>query len=286
MPDEVLDLLPFIAASPRAADPAVTVRRLHALCRDLGLGDALAASRRLLARGEEIEQAARVELDRAQRRYGIVYQAVLDGSAEVGELAGVLVVEAPWLAADVPGGQAAPAMSALMRAAQDARGRAAAALQAEAATIYQQLQQLADDVVRAVEAQPPIAASVWSSADPALQAIRSNQAGVWAELVRQADTFNKIHQAGQIIRESGGMAGEAMLQIAAPEALAWIWRKWWGPAERLAEIRSTPPPLRLPLAIREGWEPGLWRRSDIPDAPTETVPERGLRDRLFGWVAR
>jgi hypothetical protein len=289
VPDEtpVIELLPFLPAAPGVySEPSARVRVISGLCEELGLHGELAASRALLERAEQTETAARTQVTAASGRFGQAYEGFLRGTVDVDGLAAELAADGVWLDHDVPGGRPSVMMAALMRAAADMRTRAGAVLEAESATLYRKLQRVAGDVVRTAAEQPPLPASVWSATDPALAAARAGSESTWGVLVREADRWATVHRAGEMLRAGGGLGAEAHLSIPAPEGIAFVWRRWWLAVEGLQEARRLPGPLRLVHGIQQQWDPGLWLRSDIPDAPPETAPERGIRDRLLGWVSR
>jgi hypothetical protein len=280
----IIELLPTTPpVSNVYSEPASRVRVLYGWLAELGMATALSASRTLLERADQLEAEARAGVTASQARYDAAYKGVVAGTVTPAELARTLAAEAPWLDADVAGGRAAVAMVALQQAGQDMRAQAAALLEGEGSGLYGRLQAIARDVVREVAALPPLAPAVWSAAtDPGTAAVRAGQGETWADLLRAADKFSKVHQAGALLRRFGGLGAQAMPPGAAPD-LAFLYRAWWVALERLDEVRRLKPPLRLPFGVREGLQPGLWLASELQgDVPDEPEPGRGLLDRLRG----
>jgi hypothetical protein len=282
--DSVIPLLPWAVPLPGSyAEPASRVRILHGWLTELGLPEALSASRRLLTRAEDVEGQARQEQIKAQQRHTAAYRGLVAGEVTIGELAAELAADSVWLDSDVPGGQPAPMMAALMRASADMRAHAAALLEAEGSGIYRQLQDVAQEIVGTVAAEPPLPQRVWSSADPAAECARAGREETWGVFTRAADRWATLHRAGDLLRRVGGLGAQAQLTVPAPEHLAWAWRRWWLALDGLQEWRRLAVPLRLRWSIDHGWQPGLYLRDDVPAGPEDDQPGRGgLLGRLLG----
>jgi hypothetical protein len=275
-----IDLMASPTPGPVRADPVGQVRALFSLCEKLGLRDELAASRRLLARGEELGAAARAAQARARERYRQTVESLFtQQDIDTDAIAQVLVETAPWLDANLqgPAPYASSGMTTMMEAAKQTHGRAGAMLQADAPGIYAKLQKVAAGAVAATAALPELPRSVWSSPQPAAVAVREGHGETMKRLWEESDRFDTCHQAGRICRSSGGLGTQAMLDNA-PEPLGFTVRNWQKAGGELQDFKLIRAPLRLRWMVDRGWEPGLWLRDDLRQAEQQ---RRGSRLRAL-----
>jgi hypothetical protein len=258
-------------------DPAGFVRRVVAMLAEVGLVGELRRSRELLDRAEALAAAARAGRRAAEVRWAAEQQRLVGtGPIEPERLLEALEETRPWLDADVEQGRSAPAMAALMSASERCRSNALHMAGAEASGIYARLQQVAADVVGRVANLPALPAQVWSAlpAQAANVAITSGHEHTWSALVHDGTRFHTVHLAGEMLRATGGLG--VWSAGACPEGVGTVWRRWERAQDGHQAFRRLPGPLRLPHAIREGWEPGLWTAADITGRPAEANPRRGL----------
>ena len=118
-------------AGPGLADACQQVRVAIALADRLELSDALRASRRLIARSEELGQVVREEQARARERRAKELQRLVTGTTKpaIPVVLATLGETLPWL--DTAEGRAGPAISLVMEAARVCHGHAHAAAVAE-----------------------------------------------------------------------------------------------------------------------------------------------------------
>jgi hypothetical protein len=265
------------APATNAGDPATRIRVLSALLEDLGISGALAASRRLLDREQELAAEAREARAAAGRRWAQTREALFRGEVGAAEVASVLGEVQPWMD-DGDGTSVAPAMKAMMDSAREARTRAAAMLEGEADPIYHRLQQLAGQVVARTAALPALPKQVWGAGDQASTlAIQQGHDLTWAQLVGEATRFDKLHRAAAILRQSGGLP-VMIFPRGCPDGLGHLYRNWEPALEGLAELKRHPGPLRLRFAVDRGWQPGLW----LPSDHEQRQEERPKRP--WGWL--
>jgi hypothetical protein len=99
--------------------------------------------------------------------------------------------------------------------------------------------------------------------------------------VRTGDQWDYLHEAAQLLRETGTMQGA--LAFSGPTAVCTQLLNWRPAMEGgLEEVRRLPAPLRLRAAIDRGWLPGLWLKADHDAAAAEPKPKRGLFAALAG----
>jgi hypothetical protein len=275
-------MAPTPEARPSSVDAQALVRGLAGVLAGLGLPDALAGSRRLLERADQLAAASW----EAQRVAASTRAAALDGlvrgrgEVDLAELTDAVGQVSPWLTVDGAGAHEGPLVWTLALAARTCRAHAQQVLAAESGGVYARLQRLAAEVVAEVAALAPIDSQTWASPAPAARLIRAGREADWTTLLRTSDRFSEIHRAAKVLRGTGGLGAQALPPAGAIEPVCWELRNWREAQNRLPELRRIQPALRLLHCIRERWEPGLWTRDDL-DRPAE-APKRGLLAALTG----
>lgn len=268
-------------ADPLVADAGTTVRHAIALADRLGMADAFRSSRKFLERERELQRVVREEQQKARTRRGQELQRLVTGTTPVA----VMVVQAtvaetdPWLdqqvAADASSAFPASAVALLREAARVCRGHAAAAAAAASTGLYRDAQHQAQACVQQVKGVK-LPGKVWSVPDPGHWMLTEGRERDWATLTKMQDRFALIHQLGAVLRGFGGLGAEELLPDGAP-TWGFAYANWRVVDEQ--QLRPLAPQLRLPHAIRSGWAPGLWSRSDLE------MPEPGQASRgLMGWL--
>jgi hypothetical protein len=252
------------------ADPAGFVRRVVALLDTLGLPGELARSRELLEHSENLTETARRGKRAAEQRWEAEQRRLLEpGPVEVERLEAAQNKARPWLDSQVEQGRAAAMMAALMGAAEECRGRALAQVNGEATGVHARLQTIAAEVVAHVASLPPLPRQVWSAParEAATIAIQERHEQTWAALVQDGTRFHTCHQVAELLWATGGLG--VWVVPGCRQGIGVLWRRWERAEEGYQRFRQVAGPLRLPFAIREGWEPGLWLPSDLTNRPAE-----------------
>lgn len=197
-------------------------------------------------------------------------------------LAGLHETE-PWLSVEASpiGGDVLPApmVAKLQHAMRICRGHAHAAAVADGPGMYQELQRMAADCVKATAAAKAFPKKLWGAPDPVAEAMRGGHEAVWATLVRAQDRFALVHQLGALIRSMGSLGASALLPNGAP-AWGFVHRKWALAMEGEQESKRLHPALRLRYAVDHGWEPGLWLAGNL----VQPEPEPTLISRVRGFL--
>lgn len=264
-------------------DHVSLVRGLAGVLDGLGLAGSLAASRRLLARADELAQANTDEQQGAHKRQAAAISDLVaaSGPVDVAALTERLAGVAPWLVTDGAGQHPGPAVWAVAAAARTARSHASAMLAAEAPGVYGQLQKLAAEAVAEVTGLDRPPDEVWHSPDPASVMVRADRGGDWAVLLRTAHKYDEIHRAARVLRSTGGLGPDGLPPPGSSEPSCWELRNWQAALPVLHELRRVPGVLRVRYCADRNWEPGLWRTSDL-NRPA--APDR--RRFVPSWVGR
>jgi hypothetical protein len=220
--------------------------------------DLLAAPKRLLAQAEALAAQARTAKDAARQRLDAANRALLaDGPVDTAGYAAMLTETAPWLSAD------GPAMGGLMQAVAQIRGNATQVAFALAPSLYAELQKVCAEVVADAESVAALPGEVWSSTSSGQAselAVRAGRESDWAALTRAGIRWDAVHDAGQLLRETGQF--QSQLNFSCPTALGVCFLNWLPAMDGLAEVQRLPGPLRLRAAIDRGWVPGLYLLAD------------------------
>jgi hypothetical protein len=87
--------------------------------------------------------------------------------------------------------------------------------------LYRELQDVAHGVVAECAAVPALPAAIWaatSGGEAAAAAVRANREADFARLTRCGDTWDAVHNAAQLLRETGVFQGE--LLFSGPVSVA------------------------------------------------------------------
>jgi hypothetical protein len=248
-------------------------------------GTFLRASRRFLERERELRETIGREQQKARQRDGQDLDRLVRGTTppSVPVILASLHETEPWLSVDASpigdGVMPAPAVAKLQRAARICRGHAHAAAVADGTGMYQELQRMAADCVKATAAAKAFPKKLWGAPDPVAEAMREGHEATWATLVRAQDRFALVHQLGALIRSMGSLGASALLPDGAP-AWGFVHRQWAKAMEGEQELKRLHPALRLRWAVDHGWEPGLWLAEDL----VQPEPEPSLVHRVTGWL--
>ena len=203
------------------------------------------------------------------RRSAALDRLVRDESASVAAVAGVWQETAPWCDAEL--GRRPIAVDLAEKAASRIEGEVAVAIYANSTKLFALAQSKAKAVVAEIAALPPIPDPIFQSPDPAHDLARHKEhRGTWGVLVGAAQDFEACHAIAGLVADHLGYGPDNLEEGAPRHAL--VFRNW---RPRLSDQRYPMllTELRLPYAIREGWEPGLWTPADVKTLPV---------DRTFG----
>lgn len=267
------------------ADPAAAVGTLVSLLDKAGVPDQLGASRRLLARSEELQETARAGRATAEQRWQQARAALLAGQVDADGLARVLVELAPWLDSAVEQGRPSLMMGALMDAAAACRGNAVAMVHAEASGIYRLLQDAAGEVVTFTAAVGKVPQQVWATTTTGQASTVAIQAGYgrqWEDLVLAGGRWDAIHSAAELVRDTGSLGSQTMYPAGCPTSIGCMFLGWEAALEGVREVRRLPGPLRVRAAVDRGWRPGLWLADDHARFAAEPKGKRSLLGTLVG----
>jgi hypothetical protein len=283
---------PVIWAPPTArpstfvGPPSAIINKLTTRLEAVGLPGELAASRRLVARAEEVREAVRrgqvaatERLEAARAR--LLGAEVIDG----GEYAAALRETAPWLDSDIAAGRGAPAVAGLMQIASELDGRSLAMVNAEASGVFGRLQGKAAQLVAEIKGAPRLPDKVWSAPkDQAAKiAIESNCELTWATLTRATARWLQILEVAYLLIDSGGL-GFLNYPSGCPSEVGLRYLGWVEvEAGGGQELRRLAEPLQLLAAIDRDYRPGIWLPADHRAKPQ---PKRGLVAVVGGLVGR
>jgi hypothetical protein len=261
-------------------DGAGAIAALDGALARAGLPGRLEAPKRLLARADALEAAARYAKQAAARQLEDANRGLLTGSVDLASYGAVLRDAGTWLDAD---GRVSPGMGGVMQAAAQVRGNATATTFAMATGLYGELQAVCREVVAECAAVPQLPREIWSATSTgqaSTLAIRAGREADWAQLVRVGDRFDQVHAAGQLLRETGTLQGQLM--FTGPTAVCVQFLNWEPAQDGLAEVNRLPGPLRVRAAVDKGWMPGLFLKADHDAFAVEPKPRRRLLAGLAG----
>jgi hypothetical protein len=259
-------------------DGATAIGALDAALEAAGLPGRLEPPKRFLARAEDLAAQAREAKAAARERLEEANRLLLaDGPVDVDGYGAVLVEIAPWLDEQAAG------MIGVMQAVHQIRGNATATAFAMATGLHAELQGVCRVVVAEAAAVAPLPQEVWSATSTgqaSTLAIRAGREADWAALTRAGDRWDSVHNAAQLLRETGQFQGQLM--FSCPTAIGVAFLNWSDAVDGLHEVRRLPGPLRLRAAIDRGWRPGLYTAADHDAAAAEAKPRRNVFAALVG----
>jgi hypothetical protein len=263
-----------VTAAPAFGDASQQARVAIVLADQLDLGPKVfAASRRLLARAEELDEQVRRGRVEATHQREQLQRDLMAEPVDPARLLEVLASTTPWRITRPGDPESAPAVAFVAEVVRATRGQAAAAAQAESTGLYRRLQLEAAGVVEATKAAGKLPGKLWNTPDPTHEAMREGVEATWAKLSRAQDRFALIHQLAALLRSMGAFGAQALLPGGAP-AWGFAYRQWAKAIEGEQELRHLHPALRLRYAVDHGWEPGLWLADDLV-VPEPTTARRG-----------
>jgi hypothetical protein len=261
-------------------DGAGTVRTLDDAMAKAGLPGQLEVPLRLLARAEELAEAARAAKAAAGHQLEAADQALYaDGPIDAAAYGRIRVEVDPWLLGE------AAAMQGMMAAVHRVQGNATATTFAMADSLYAKLQAVCREVVGEIAAVPPLPREGWSATttgQASTLAIRANRELEWARLVKARDQFDAVHSAAALLRETGQFQAQLNFPGGCRTEVGIRYLNWEAAEEGLRQVDRLPVPLRVRAAHDQGWKPGLWLRRDHEAAAAEAKPKRGILGALAG----
>lgn len=221
----------------------------------------------MLQRAEVLAEQAREAKLGARHRLAEANRALLaDNPVDTAAYGAVLVECGPWLDEESAG------MLGVMQVFHQVRGNATQTTFAMAPGLYRELQDVAHGVVAECAAVPALPAAIWAatSGGEAAAAVRANREADFARLTRCGDTWDAVHNAAQLLRETGVFQGE--LLFSGPVSVCTQFRNWTAAVEGLPQVQRLPGPLRLRAAVDRDWLPGLYLASDAAVEEKPRVP--------------
>jgi hypothetical protein len=278
---EYIDIMAHPAVSPSRwdrGDGETAIRALEAALELAGLPDALEAPKRLLARAEQVGEAARQAKQAARERLAAATEALLgDGPLDAAAYGQVVGELAPWLDDN------SAAMIGMMTALDRLRANATATAMGQATGLYAALQGVCREVVAEIAAVPAMGRQVMAAtntAEASSAAMRAGRELEWGRLVRLGERFDAVHAAALLLRETGALDALLLFQGGCPTEVGVMFLGWQDAVNDLPAVRRLPGPLRVRAAHDRGWRPGLWTSADHAGMPADEARQR-WRGRLL-----
>ena len=196
-----------------------------------GLPDRLAAPRRLLAQAEALAGQARTSKDAARNRLQQANRALFaDGPVDVGGYGATLVECGPWLSEEAPG------MVGVMQAVAQIR-----VTQRRWRSLWQPVCTPSCRRFAAVSSRRPrrfpfcrAAVVVDFGRAGVGVAVRAGREADWAALVRAGIRWDAVHDAAQLLRETGTFG--AQMNFSCPTAIGVRFLNWLPAVDGLPEL--------------------------------------------------
>jgi len=240
------------------------VRRLHGELPSLGVPSPFGEAMKKLSRVDRmVALAHQTDFEAVQRRR-ILAEQLAAGEVSLDEaVAGLDVRTVRAESAELGLGRTLAA-----EAASIAKASMAAELAPRAVGVFDNLANLAEQVVRTLQNLPTPPPNLWSSPDPTV--LLAGSAGHELTLSTVADATSRFWRIQALVNMVRNTAGHGFERFpdGAPRSAA-VYRNWRLVLDEEDGLRTVHRSMRLWKVTIDNWQPGVWKPSDIETKPAD-----------------